>query len=120
MTNIIWLVSWIAVSVFSVPCPQPGPYIDEFGVVRDQNMMTLQMCYDSNKKEMQREFDTLDEAVEFVKGGVDKYGGKGFTSRAEGWRIEAVPAPADVDTDEWSILVIDGTDSILQWEEVVE
>ena len=69
-----WMVFWIIVNAYNVPCPQAGPTIDEFGIVHSSNSYTLQLCWDVDKKEMKREFETLEDAKAFVDKGLRECG----------------------------------------------
>jgi hypothetical protein len=60
-----WIVFWIVVNTYQIPCTQAGPTIDDFGVVHENNSYTLQLCWDSSEKEMNKEFDTLEQAQVF-------------------------------------------------------
>ena len=63
-----WIVVWIALSWFSVPCDTgPTSYVDEYGRESMTTTVTLMNCIDHKQREMERYFDTLEEAQAFVK-----------------------------------------------------
>ena len=63
-----WLVTWVIVSSFLVPCSAPEPACDQYGRC-GSNMVTLAIaCYDTEKTEHTRSFKTEKEAREFVDG----------------------------------------------------
>ena len=63
-----WVVVWIALSWFSVPC-DTGPSIvtDEYGRDYISQSTTCMHCMDSSERTMRRYFDTVEEAQAFVK-----------------------------------------------------
>lgn len=65
---ITWLVTWIVVSTFHVPCPQPEAVIDEFGMGgMPSTVTTLQACYETSEKAHSKEFASYREAAEFIE-----------------------------------------------------
>jgi hypothetical protein len=69
-----YIVFWIAVSVFPAPCPTPTVTIDEYGFnVGRLSSMTLQACWDKTETKMQKEFDSIEAAQEFVDKGKKEY-----------------------------------------------
>jgi len=64
---IAYIVTYLIIQSFSVPCPQSGPTVDKFGRIYEQTMVTLQLCYDTRRTSMRKEFITFEEAAEFVK-----------------------------------------------------
>jgi hypothetical protein len=63
-----WLVVWIALSWFTVPCDNgPSVVTDEYGRDHISMVTTLEHCMDSSEREMQREFDSLEAAQDFVQ-----------------------------------------------------
>ena len=61
-----WVVFWIVVNINQAPCKQPGPFTDEFGIVHNDYVTTTQACFSSDRKNMSKEFDTLEAAQAFV------------------------------------------------------
>lgn len=64
-----YLVIWIWLQTFIVPCPQPIPTPDKFGRVFETTTYTLQMCWDTNSMPQQQYFKTLKEAQDFIAEG---------------------------------------------------
>lgn len=63
-----WLVVWTVVQISIAPCPQPTPWVDEYGIVHESYNMTLQVCYNTTEKQMEKRFDIEAEAKAFVAG----------------------------------------------------
>jgi hypothetical protein len=74
----MWIVTWTIITMFIVSCPEPVKTPNEFGVVQPTTSMTLQACYDTNKREMSKEFNTKEEAEAFIAAGKKKYPDKVF------------------------------------------
>lgn len=62
-----WLVTWIVITWFSIPCPVSPPSFDEFGREHISNSVTLGICYDSEITRHERYFDARKEAESFIK-----------------------------------------------------
>jgi hypothetical protein len=61
-----WLVTWIVFTMSLSACP-PSTWNDPYlGEITTPNT-TLMACYTSDTKQMERYFNTHEEAVEFVK-----------------------------------------------------
>jgi len=73
----IWVVTWIVVSTFMVPCPVNYPKPDKFGVTMPSNATYANICWESTEKMMIQEFATEEEAVAFIEEGKKRY--TGFT-----------------------------------------
>ena len=52
-----WIVFWIAVSVFNVPCDFPAPTEDEYGFKSDMSMVPAIACFKKSEKQMYKIFD---------------------------------------------------------------
>jgi hypothetical protein len=62
-----WIVFWVALSINQTPCEVPGPFTDEYGILHDGlYQTTLMACFKTDKKNMSKEFDSLEDAQEFV------------------------------------------------------
>jgi len=74
-----WLVTWMVITWSLGACPSP-PIYDVYRGEIQQMVTTLQACYDTTEKPMQKYFSTYKEALEFVKNGKDQceYGNVGY------------------------------------------
>ena len=64
-----WLVTWTVITWSMIACPSPPPVYDVYRGELQQMNLTLEACYDTTEKPMQKYFSTYDEALEFVKNG---------------------------------------------------
>ena len=64
-----WIVTWMVISWSLVACPPPAPVYDVYRGELQQMNLTLEACYDTTEKPMQKSFSTYKEALEFVKNG---------------------------------------------------
>ena len=70
-----WIVFWIAFSMHNVPCETSGPFVDEYGIVHGDNVTLSIACFKTDRKNMSKIFDTLEEAQAFVDRGKKECGG---------------------------------------------
>jgi len=68
----MWLVTWIVLNTFLVACPSPPIICDEFGRCPHSVVTTLQACWDTTKEVHSQRFESSDEAVAFVKRGLEQ------------------------------------------------
>ncbi len=66
---ITWLVTWVVISIWMIPCPQSAPAHDEYGRRFDNAQILSVACWDSESIKKQKIFDTLIEAKVFVDAG---------------------------------------------------
>ena len=64
-----WLVTWTVITWSMIACPSPPPVYDLYRGEIYSPITTLEACYDTTEKPMQKYFSTYDEALEFVKNG---------------------------------------------------
>ena len=64
-----WLVTWMVITWSLVSCPPPPPVYDVYRGEIQQMTTTLQACYDTEEKPMEKHFRTYDEAEKFVFNG---------------------------------------------------
>jgi len=64
---IAYIVTYLIIQSFTIPCPQPGPTVDKFGRVYENTMVTLQLCYATKMTPMEKKFTTFEEATAFIK-----------------------------------------------------
>ena len=62
-----WLVTWLVITWFSIPCPISPPSFDEFGRKSMSGQFNLIACYDTDTARHERYFNTQKEAKEFIK-----------------------------------------------------
>ena len=62
-----WIVLWTIITVFSIPCPQPEPRVDEYGIVHYSSSINAVLCTDKSTKEMSKTFATEEEALAFIE-----------------------------------------------------
>ncbi len=69
--NIIFLVTWTVVHIWSVPCPcNPAFSTDEYGIERVNPCLTqLVACFDHKEVKMERYFETKESALVFIEKG---------------------------------------------------
>jgi len=67
-----WLVLWVVMNMFPVPCSAPEPVPSEYGIESSIVAVNAVACFDSTSKEMRKTFDTKKEAEEFVEKGKEK------------------------------------------------
>jgi hypothetical protein len=88
-----WIVMYVIIQTYLVPCPTPEPTYDEFGIRTNESMNVLSVaCYDTRKTNKEKKFDSLEEAQEFVKKGKEKYTNERpfyipGSVEIEGWKI---------------------------------
>lgn len=63
----LYIVKWIIITYYSVACPHPKPYSDEFGIRHESNITTMLACYETEKEFKQKTFDNRDSAFAFYK-----------------------------------------------------
>ena len=71
-----WIVFWIAVSINPTNCETSGPFTDEYGIVHGSNTTLAIACFKTDRKNMSKEFDTLEAAQAFVDKGIKECGDK--------------------------------------------
>ena len=92
-----FIVTWIVVTSYLVPCPPPAPRCDDYGRCGDASFTTAQACYDSKEKPMSKEFATIREAEDFVWAGkldsCDDIGSIGQLDCLKNFKILEVKSP---------------------------
>jgi|WetSurMetagenome_2_1015567.scaffolds.fasta_scaffold110803_1 hypothetical protein len=85
-----WIVFWIAISVYPAPCPIPEIITNEYGITSGGIYSTnLMACYKTDRKNMQKEFDSLEAALVFVEKGKKEYPERVLMGDScEGWEIK--------------------------------
>ena len=62
-----WIVVWIVVNSWIIPCDHgPTEWVNEYGQKYYSNTYTLETCWDSEGKSMEKEFDSYAEAYSFM------------------------------------------------------
>ena len=86
-----WVVFWVVVNTFLVPCPAPVNPIAEYGIQGQALFTTALACYDSVSTRMSKEFDTKEEAEAFVAKGKTLCQGDWDNCQVSGWHITEEP-----------------------------
>ncbi len=86
-----YIVLWTVLQSFSVPCPQPQPFTDEYGVYHPVTAITLQACSESKTTPMSKEFTSLEEAEKFIEEG--KKRSRPYDAQFIGWEIREEVGP---------------------------
>lgn len=64
-----YIVTWLVINSYSVPCPVQPPIEDEYGRVTQPSMQLAIVCYKSDTTFKTKEFVSRKEAIEFIKKG---------------------------------------------------
>jgi len=72
-----WLVLWVAINSYIVPCPSDCGGVDEYGIENPCTETLAIACWHTDREEMSREFYTFNEAKHFVLEGLER-GIEGF------------------------------------------
>ena len=64
-----WLVVWIVIQTFNVPCEHPDPPPDKFGREALGFNTTAVACFEEEKTEHHKFFETIEKAKAFIKDG---------------------------------------------------
>ena len=84
-----WIVLWVVISTWMIPCPSPGPSCDEYGRCSEVTTSTLEMCWESSREDKSKEFATLEKAQEFVAAGKESCEGL-YRCDLENFRIKEI------------------------------
>ena len=82
-----YLVIWTVINSWIVPCDHgPDVWYDEYGRRHESQAVTLELCWDSEEIQKEREFDTLEEAQEFIEEGKKSCEGK-YDCPLKDWQL---------------------------------
>lgn len=62
-----WIVMWVVLTSYSVPCNNPSPSPDAYGRLPSTISMTLMACAETIETSHQKEFDSESEARKFIE-----------------------------------------------------
>jgi hypothetical protein len=86
-----YLVIWTVINSWMVPCDHgPMSGIDEYGRRWESYVTTLEVCYDSEQHQEQREFDSYEEALAFKEKGEKSCEDDIFGCSLSNWIIKEV------------------------------
>ena len=85
-----WIVEWEVVDMILIPCPESEPVPDEYGRMPQSNASNLVACWDIIRQSRTRNFDTLEEAEEFVQRGKDSVKGEAINKSLQNFLIRKV------------------------------
>lgn len=64
-----YIVTWLVIETYSVPCFPPPPTVDEYGRKTTEVSGIMINCLKTDTTRNEKYFDTRGEAMKFIKGG---------------------------------------------------